>query len=194
MIQPEDISRERFIDSPISNPTAMIRREVLEEYGGYRDTTWAEDYDLWLRLLHDGNKLGKVSEPLLDWFDWDDRSTRKLPRYSLENFQRAKAHFLAKLKPVQDLGVSICGAGPLGKTMAGLLRHEKITVHSFFEVNERRIGNRIADVPVYSSNELDRAKGTILLSSVGLRGARDQVRAVAQDAEFTEGKDFFCVA
>ena len=36
---------------PIIHPSAMIRRDVLTELGGYREYTSAEDKDLWLRIL-----------------------------------------------------------------------------------------------------------------------------------------------
>ena len=42
---PESIAAQRFIDSPLSNPSAMIRREAMQQLGGYRVVKWAEDYD-----------------------------------------------------------------------------------------------------------------------------------------------------
>ena len=69
VLSPEQIATQRFVDSPIPNPTVLLRREILEQYKGYRDKIWAEDYDLWLRLLHDGVELGKVDQILLDWYD-----------------------------------------------------------------------------------------------------------------------------
>lgn len=194
IVTPEAVAAERFIDSPIANPTAMIRREAMEQIGGYNDVEWAEDYDLWLRMLGAGKRIGKVDRVLLDWYDSDTRVTRTSVRYSQDHFLQAKAFYLAKEPLVMELGASIAGAGPIGKKMARWLKEFGIRVECFFEVNERRIGNQIAGIPVKDGNCLKEAQGTVLIGAVGLPGARDKIRALAGAAEFVEGKDFFCVA
>lgn len=49
---------------PIIHPSAMIRRDCLDAVGGYREYQAAEDHDLWLRLLCQGNIQG-IEEDLL---------------------------------------------------------------------------------------------------------------------------------
>lgn len=195
VVSPEDIEKQRFVDSPLPNPTAMIRREVLEDLSGYADPDWAEDYDFWLRLLEKGHRLGKIDRVLLDWYDEPDRATRTQGRYSLGKFQEAKAFYLARMKSVKVRGVVICGAGPIGKEMAGLLADSAIEVKAFFEVNVRQIGNRIGGVPVLDSLELGQWKGkAIALGAVGQPGKRQHVLELAESASFVEGIDFFSVA
>lgn len=47
-----DVHRNRFKKIPLAHPASMIRRSVLIEAGGYRSFyDFAEDYDLWLRIL-----------------------------------------------------------------------------------------------------------------------------------------------
>lgn len=195
LVEPDEIAAQRFIDSPMPNPATMVRREVLEAAGGYRDPAWAEDYDLWLRLLESGYRLAKVPQILLDWHDAGTRSTRTVERYSLRRFQEAKAHFLARLPSVRELGVVICGAGPIGKEMAGLLRNEGIATRAFIEVNPRRIGNRIADAPVHGTDRVSDFTGkAVLLPAVGRGTGRETIRHILQAAGFIEGETFFCVA
>ncbi|MDF1738776.1 MAG: glycosyltransferase [Verrucomicrobiales bacterium] len=192
---PEAILRERFVDSPIPNPTAMIRREVLIETGGYRDPAWAEDYDFWLRLLQKGYSIGKVDEVLLDWYDSDQRSTRTLARYELSRFQSAKAHYLSQIEKVKDLGVFICGAGPVGKEFAHLMRTNEIKIHAFIEVNQRQIGNHIHGIPVLGTETYPAfKKKAVALSAIGQAGAREKIRSDLLPVGFREGHDFFCVA
>lgn len=192
---PEAILRERFIDSPIPNPTAMIRRKILVESGGYGDPAWAEDYDFWLRLLEQGHSIGKVDEVLLDWYDSEQRSTRTIARYELSRFQSAKAHYLSRIEKVRALGVFICGAGPVGKEFAGLLRAKKIQIHAFIEVNQRQIGNIIHGIPVLGTETLPSFVGkAVALSAIGQAGARDKIRADLSPAGFEEGVEFYCVA
>ena len=195
VVSPADIANQRFIDSPIPNPTALIRRSVLEKFDGYADRVWAEDYDLWLRLMEAGVVIGKVERVLLDWYDSDSRATRQQSRYSLENFQLAKAHYLARLDPVIEKGVAICGAGPIGKRIAKMLKAEGIFIEVFFEVNEKQIGNQIGGVPVIGSEGMAEMKNrVILLGAVGSPGGRQRIRDLALPLGFIEGEDFFCVA
>lgn len=195
LVTPERIARERFIDSPVANPTSVIRRPALERLGGYQDPPWAEDYDLWLRLLEAGETIGKVDRVLLDWYDSERRSTRTIDRYTQDNFQRAKAHYLARLPLARERGVSICGAGPIGKKLGRRLREEHgIPVGAFFEVSENRIGNRIGGVPVLPGEALADSPRRVLIGAVGLPGARERIRGLATEAGYVEGADFFCVA
>lgn len=195
LVEPQDIAAQRFIDSPMPNPTTMVRREVLVELGGYEDPAWAEDYDLWLRLLEGGYRLGKVSEVLLDWYDSGDRSTRTVERYSQARFQEAKAHYLARLPEVKRLGVVVCGAGPIGKEMARRLRSEGIEVLAFLEINPRRIGNQIAGIPVHDiARAGDFAEKAIFLAAVGRGDGRETIRQDLRAVALIEGETFFCVA
>lgn len=52
--------------TPVGHPTAMFRRQALEEQGGY-DEAFApcEDYELWCRLALRRRALGVVPRPLL---------------------------------------------------------------------------------------------------------------------------------
>lgn len=195
VVAPEDIAAQRFIDSPISNPTSVVRREVLERYSGYADEDWAEDYDFWLRMLEDQLTIGKVDRVLLDWHDGETRATRTQSRYAMDRFHLAKAHYLARLPLVQRYGVVIAGAGPIGKKMARRLIDRAIPVRAFFDINKRRIGDEIHGAKVLNRSEMGKFKGeAVMLGAVGLPGARDNVRSFAIPAGFVEGEDFFCIA
>ncbi|MBP84981.1 MAG: hypothetical protein CMO61_14155 [Verrucomicrobiales bacterium] len=191
----DQILTERFVDSPIPNPSAMIRRSVMESLGGYQDPLWAEDYDFWLRLLEAGHKIAKVNQRLLDWYDGETRATRTLGRYDLSRFQVAKSHFLKRIPDILQLGVVICGAGPVGKEMGHLLSTAGVKVQAFLEVNERKIGNQIDGIPILDSGELSHFFGrAVVLGAVGQKGGRERIRMLADGCGFLEGKDFFCVA
>ncbi len=193
-VTPEQIARERFIESPIAHPTALMRRAAFERIGGYRDVPWAEDYDLWLRMLDAGQHFAKVPEVLFDWLDAPTRLSRGDARYSLENFHRAKAHHLARLTRTRDDGVTLWGAGPIGKRMARLLAAEGVAVHRFVEVNPRRIGKTIGGVAVIGVDDAPTLPRCVHLGAVGQPGRRDEVRRCVTALGAVEGEDFFCVA
>ena len=135
LLTTKDHQRERFIESPLVHPSVMFRREALEKIGDYQDNGWAEDYDLWLRMLHADMQFVKIPEKLLQWRDRADRLTRIGERYSQEKFLRAKAHYLAKSKLAKEKGVVICGAGPIGKKMGRFLKEEGIVIHAYYDVH-----------------------------------------------------------
>jgi glycosyltransferase involved in cell wall biosynthesis len=190
---PQQIASGRFIECPLVHPAVMIRRDWLEQLGGYRQCAWAEDHDLWLRLLERGGRIGSTPATVLHWHDRPDRLTRSDPRYAMDRIWQLKATFIARLPEVLARGVAIAGAGPIGKRLARLLMAEGTEVKGFFEVNPRRIGQQIAGIRVADAAEIgSRWPTAVLLSAVGIPGGREQVRGVATAAGFTEGADFWC--
>ncbi|MGJ8695995.1 MAG: glycosyltransferase [Verrucomicrobiaceae bacterium] len=188
---PEEVARERFVESPVVQPTVVMAKETLLKAGGYLDNGLAEDYDLWLRLLGQGRRFVKVKEKLYRWRDHAGRLTRTHQRYGQREMLRVKARGLAGLPGVKERGVAICGAGPMGKVLASELLELGVTVHGFFEVSEKRIGGEARGRPVVSDVELgERWSEAVLLSAVG--GGREAVREIAMERGFEEGVDFWC--
>jgi hypothetical protein len=187
------ISQERFIECPVIHPSVAVRRSVLEALGGYREMPWAEDHDLWLRLLESGGLIGKVPGALLDWHDRSERLTRSDPRYGIDRTWRMKAHFIGRLARVRSHGIAMAGAGPIGKTLARHLSAEGALVHGFFDVHPRRIGGRAAGLPVRDSGGIGSDwREAVLISCAGVAGAREEIRTVAAAAGYREGEDFWC--
>jgi FlaA1/EpsC-like NDP-sugar epimerase len=97
---------------------------------------------------------------------------------------------------VRSRGVIIAGAGPTGKQLAALLREENVTVHAFIEVHPRRIGKKIAGIPVWEEARVGEA-GALLpvaLSAVGQPGRRQTIREFFAGRGYIEGENFFCFA
>jgi glycosyltransferase involved in cell wall biosynthesis len=194
LLDHDAISRARFIENPVIHPTVMMRREVFDRAGGYREAGWAEDHDLWLRLLEADARFVKVPEAQLEWRDPPDRLTRSDPRYGEGPRQRMRAHFLARLPEVAARGVAIAGAGPIGKSLARELRTCGVPVRGFFEVHPRRIGETIHGAEVAALDDFPRRwRDAVLLSAVGIAGVREEIRALAEAVGRVEGRDFWCV-
>ncbi len=140
------------------HPAAMIRREVLAAVGGYQEVEWAEDYDLWLRLLDAGTGSVRCRRFLFDWYDSSTRLTRTHGRYSQDNFLRAKAHYLARIPARAGRGSRDLRRRPDRQAdRAAAHRRRCPACSAFYEVNPRRIGKTIAGVPVLDQAELDRS-------------------------------------
>lgn len=195
-----DLRREMFVESPLPHPGVVIRRPWLDRVGGYRDMGWAEDYDLWLRLMLAGARFAKLPETLLRWRERPDRLTRSDPRYAPESFRRAKAHFLAAGPLRGRDALYIWGAGDLGPKIARHLEEEGIVPEAFVDIDPLKIGRTRRGRPVVApaalAGRLAGHASPALLAAVGSRGAREIVRRriAAAAPGLVEGRDWWAVA
>ncbi len=190
------IHRERFVESPVAHPSVVVRQDVLRAAGGWRDAGWAEDYDLWLRLLEAGVRFAKVPEVLYFWRDHPGRLTRSDGRYSVENFLRAKASFLLRGPLAGARPVIVWGAGQTGRRLSKHLLRGGAAIRAFLDIDPRKVGRRLRGIPVRAADELPElwAPGLLVLAAVSSRGARRLIRARLAGLGLTEGRDFLCVA
>ncbi len=96
-----------------------------------------EDYELWLRWLHGGVKICKISKMVLEWHDYGNRLTRNHPNYSDEAFYRIKTHYLAKwLKAYNPCHpeVLVWGASRISRVRAELLESYGIRIKSYIDI------------------------------------------------------------
>lgn len=198
LVEPDEIRREIFVESPLPHPSVTFRRARILEAGGYQDRGWAEDYDLWLRLYLNGARFAKVPETLLDWREHPDRLTRTDGRYSLENFLRAKAHYLA-LGPLQDRdALIIWGAGMMGRRLSKHLSRQGAPLVAFVDVDPAKIGRTRRGCPILPPEALPglwrRYSQPLVLAAVGARGARALIRAQLEGFGLREGRDWWSAA
>lgn len=188
----EEIAAYRFVETPVINPTALVRREVFEL--GYRDGPIPEDYDLWLRAFAAGYRFGVLPEPVLDWIDGPGRLTRTDDRYLPAAFDRARReHLLAG--PLQaHQRVNAWGAGKTGKPWLRWLRENGRTVEFVVEVSPNKVGRVIHETPVIHPDDLPRPDGTPMLVAVGAEGARELIATALRTAGYRPGRDVWFVA
>lgn len=202
---PEEIALNLWIESPLPHPTVMMRTESYRRAGGYREVSWPEDYDLWLRMRRAGIPMAKLPEILYQWHDLPARASRSLPAYSPERFLACRAHHLARyLRETDDLNgrpIVIWGAGRDGRRAARALAAEGVAIEAFLDIDPRKIGRRaygrlIWDAGVWlaqaaGGNKPGRA---LVLAAVGTAGARALIRERLVARGFREGADFLCLA
>jgi len=193
VLDPPQVHRQIFIESPLPNPGLMLRRAALEELGGYRDVEWLEDYDLLLRADALGMQMGKPANILLRWREHSLRITHTDPRYTREQFMRAKAHFLVRHR-LKDQAVILWGAGPTGRLLHDLIIDEGGVVEGFIEVHPRRIGGQKRGLPVWPVDKCTDAGLPVILVAVGAAGARKDIAAFMHQHDKTEGEDYLFAA
>jgi glycosyltransferase involved in cell wall biosynthesis len=190
IVTPEDHARSIFVETPLCHPSVIIRRSALEAVGGYRDVPWAEDYDLWLRFDQAGFRLAKLPRVLVQWRQHETSTTRRDVRCSVERLRAARALYLAPRLRDMARPVAIWGAGPTGTRLARELEKHGIVASRFVDIDPRKIGRRRRGSPIVGSEHVSREHTVVV--AVGVRGARDLVRAELASRGFVEGHDFLC--
>lgn len=98
------IERRFMTTTAIAHPTAMIRKRVLDRFGGYDpEFRFAEDLDLWLRLLDRGVRFGNVEAVLVRY---RQQHTRRKADHWKFNLRARLRHFNTRHLPRRLAGVA----------------------------------------------------------------------------------------
>jgi glycosyltransferase involved in cell wall biosynthesis len=193
MTTPEHVEREAFVECPVAHPTLFVRRAALLEFG-YRDCGWPEDYDLVLRMLNSGRRIGVVAQRLLHWRDSASRLSRISSRYSLAAFVQCKAQFLASGFLAESDRYLLWGFGDTGKALANALARRGKHPAAIIELHPGRIGQLIRGVPVLPPSALPGSSRRPLIVSVAGAGPRGEIRRALSVMGFRELRDYVCAA
>jgi glycosyltransferase involved in cell wall biosynthesis len=198
LVDHEAIVRGLYIESPLVHPSVLFRRDAVRAVGGYQDVGWAEDYDLWLRCAAAGLRFAKVPAVLFQWREHARRLTRTDNRYSVENFLRAKAWYLATGWLRQRPDFVVWGTGQMARRLTKHLQRVGCQPQAFIGAQTGRQAGQLRGVPVVPAADWDWGVGVQALprvlvalpSRVGRQAARQRLLA----AGLVEARDFLCVA
>lgn len=124
LLRHEDMEREALIDSVLAHGTAMIRRPALEAVNGWQERGWAEDMDLWLRLLARGHRLAKLDRTLYAWRQHRGSATRRDPRYHRARMDALKLDALERGPLGRARTATVIGVGRSLESWTRLLRQQ----------------------------------------------------------------------
>jgi len=205
----EAIAVNRFVESPLANPSVMFRRESFERFGGARPNTgtatgaapFPEDYEQWLRWLARGARMAKAHAEVLIWNDPPGRLSRTDAAYSVQAFARIKAGYLwdwlAANNP-RHPEVWAWGAGRVSRQRLDPLGALGLRIAAYVDIDPRKVGQRIQGVPVLGREAVPprspESPGTapFLLVNVASRGAREEILEWLKGRGYQAGVD--CVA
>lgn len=191
------VRRDAFVECPLAHPSLMLRRSVLERYR-YRNQGWPEDYDLVLRLLGDGARLGSVPRRLLCWRDGARRLSRTSADYGIDRFTACKAHFLATSLLRDSARYVLWGYGNTGRKLAKALAAHGKSPSAIIELHPGRLGQRILGAPVIAPERLPelraREGAQPIVASVARAGPRREVRGALDALGLVELRDYVCAA
>ncbi|MGH7731364.1 MAG: glycosyltransferase family 2 protein [Candidatus Eiseniibacteriota bacterium] len=131
LVTHEAMAHEALIDSPLAHGTALIRRSALERAGGWRELGWAEDLDLWLRMLRAGHRFGKLPRTLYAWRQHPASATRRDPRYARERFLALRHDALARGLLRRARRVTVIGVGVSLETWRRTIACGRVDVSAF---------------------------------------------------------------
>lgn len=194
LLTPEQIARNRFVESPLIHPTVAFRHELVDKYGGYRNGAFPEDYEIWLRWLGAGVPMAKIDRALLTWRERPDRLSRQDPRYSTDAFYQIKTRYLQEYLATNLVGkpLIVWGAGKLSRRRAELLTEgeQPLEISSYVDIDPRKIGNTIQGRGVLAPDQLPQPGQCFVLSYVSNRGARAEIEAWFEERGYRAGVDY----
>ena len=177
LLSHEQISRARFRDTPVCHPSVMFRRQCVDKWGAYRDGDFAEDWEIWLRWLHNGAIMDKLPQQMLVWNDAPTRATRADRRYAREACDRLRAKWLARWlennNPFHP-HVWVIGAGRVARQrLAPLWQHGPVPV-AYIDIDPRKIGNRVQGIAVLGRPALPPSGQCCILNALTAHGAAEE--------------------
>lgn len=190
---PWRVRQEAFVECPLAHPTWMFRREVLAAFP-YREQHWPEDYDLLLRLLAAGLRIGVVPRRLLGWRVHAGRLSRTSPAYTISRFTECKAAHLAEGFLAHGAPYLLWGYGSTGRALARALERHGRRPAGIVEIHPRRLGRSIRGAAVVPRHVLGAPKGIPLVVSVAGAEPRALIRSELARLGWRECVDFVCAA
>lgn len=193
VITADDHFINRFKESPIAHPTALIRRELIDQYGAYSTEPIPEDYELWLRWMESGVRFGKIREELLTWCDDPSRLSRTHSNYSEEAFFKVKGQYLAKwmernVSP--DKKVVACGTSKECRQRARWLMERGVRIDYLTDV----VPKTPEGFAFLAYQEIDSFDEYFVLNLIGKRGVSKEVEKYFRNQGFAIGENFFSLS
>jgi len=197
LLSHDEISLNRFIESPFAHPSVLFRKNLLDQYGPYEEGDFPEDYDLWLRLLSCDVKMYKINQVLLEWRDSPGRLSRHCKRYSQDAFQRTKARYFSEwwnAHFVEKKVLTAWGAGKVAKKQAVKLARYGLRIDRFFDIDRKKVGSPRPGLQVSFIDEIPPPGDTFLLVLAGARSSREAITCFLERKEYLLGKDYIFLA
>ena len=121
-------------------------------------------------------------------------------RYSVENFLRAKAHYLHCRLQIDDCGLNrpvvLWGAGKTGRRLLKHLLREGVDVEAIVDIDPNKIGHKMRGRPIVSVDYLRKQQTArpYVIAAVSSHGARELIRAQLKELGLAEMHDCLCAA
>jgi glycosyltransferase involved in cell wall biosynthesis len=187
----EDISVNRFIESPMIFQTILFRKELFEIHGKLINADSPSDFEFLLRLLDNGVIMHKIPEVLFDWTFYPERISVIDSAETDQGLFEIKSAYLSKwLKENNKFfpDVAVWGAGKSSRQRFYILHELGLQPKFYIDLRANPGKN------VIQYQHTPPAGRNFILSYVSNRSAREKIRMFLVELGYVEGKDFLCVA
>lgn len=191
IVTPEDLRNKRFQESPIAHPSVMFRKELVEQFGGYSEASIPEDYELWLRWMHQGVQFNKLEDNLLIWNDLPSRISRSSLVYSDEKFYKLKAFYLAKQLQKTNDSLPKLWVWGTGRTVN---KHSNYLSEAGFEIEKYISLKDSSSKKHIHFSEIQKPGSFVIVSYVRDRIGKKDIEEFLNIKGFEEGQDFFLMS
>lgn len=191
------IQIHQFEESPFAHPSVAFRKTLTLEHGGYKNGSFPEDYELWLRWISKGVKMEKLKACLLNWYDAEDRLSRVGERYSQEAFQKIKAKYLnlwLEERMLKSRNICAWGAGKVASKQSKFLIKEGVLIERYYDINPRKIGKTLKGRKIFPINEISRSRNEFIIVLTGTRDAKPEIIEYLCKKQLKIGLDFIFLA
>jgi hypothetical protein len=155
---------------------------------------WPEDYDLVLRMLEGGCRIGVVRRRLLSWRHGPGRLSRADPRYGADRFTACKAHFIRRTILSGTDRYTLWGYGHTGRALRRALERLGRHASRIVEVHPGRLEHGVRGARVIGPGEVRRDTDRPMLVSVAGEKPRREIRDFLDVRGFIEIEDYVCTA
>lgn len=182
---------QAYRECPIASPNWLMRRQVLEEIGGFSGLSYPEDYDLFFRWYAWGLSIRSLPEVSLHWREHPERSSRNSPHYKQKAFFRLKIRRFLEIDFRSDRRLYVLGTGQKGK-LAGRYLWEAGVDFEWLGLFPENYPQGLWGKPVAPVSKVPAAGQSQVLVAV-YPGAEDRqkLEALLQEQHFREGQDFW---
>lgn len=192
----EDFINQQYVEMPLTNPTALFRREMVAMLGTYELGSVPEDYEYWLRALHYGYRFVKLPEILFDWRESPKRYTRTAEACTRDAFDRVRARYLSQDARIRsNRPLVVCGAGRVTRKRVRLLQEQGHIISAWIDVDPAKIGSSIEGCPVHAPEWLYQrhAVKPYVLIYIASHGARESFGEWLEAHHYHLGIDYLAV-
>ena len=96
LVSRDDIFQRRFVNATVLNSTLMFRKSLMTTCGLFEDGEFPEDYEMILRWMSRGIPIHKLDEELIEWYDDEQRLSRRHLRYNSAAATKIKSKYFKK--------------------------------------------------------------------------------------------------
>jgi len=189
----DEISTLRFLESPFAHPSVMIRKSAFDGGDLYRNGTFPEDYELWLRWMHEGKQMAKIEQSVVRWHDHENRLSRTDSRCTKASFSALKMLYLSKWiqsNLATERQVWVAGIGKLAKPMIQQLINYNIQVTAITDLKPRSFLN----LPFIPWENLPEPGDQFIVSLVSNRGSWKLIQESLEARGYKMMQDFILCA